>query len=367
MRLQQDGHGRWRELYTGERERLLSDRCGPRALGSVLDGGIVEAIEQIGATSVPGLPAQPCVDIGLAVVPFPPTSIHIDALNALGYAPIPRKEGAPDQRFRHRTQPVQLLLVEAGSNRWTDSLIMRDFLRHDLSACREYTASKLLWATGEDYETLKADYFPTLLAQAQRWWIDHHGFGPVEAVAQELADFPHPWYISSGWALDLLIGQVTRVHHDVDVVIARAHQLDLQAYMRQRGWRFVTPLDGRLEPWPWHMRLERPRHQVHAHREGSFIDFLLTDMDHGVWRYRREPTIVQTVERIGLQSEQAIPFLAPELVLLFKSRNAGNQDRPQDQADFERVLPHLSAARRSWLRWALLELTPPHPWIKDLE
>lgn len=360
MKLQQHGHSAWRELFTGERERLLA------ALGNVLDGGVIEQIQQIGATSVPGLPAQPCVDIGLAVVPFPLTSIHIDSLNTLGYAPIPRKEGAPDQRFRHRMQPIQLLFVEAGSDRWIDSLLLRDFLRHDLNACREYTANKLTWASSDDYETLKADHFPTLLAQAQRWWIDHHGFGPLEAVAQELADFPHPWYISSGWALDLFIGQVTRVHHDVDVVIARIHQLALQAYMIERGWRFVTPLDGRLEPWPWRMRIELPRHQVHAHREGGFIDFLLTDMEHGVWRYRRDPSIAQTVERIGAQNQRGIPCLAPELVLLFKSRNTGGQERPQDQADFERTLPHLSPARRAWLRWALLELNPAHPWLEQL-
>jgi hypothetical protein len=219
---------------------------------------------------------------------------------------------------------------------------------------------------GDDYEARKLAHFPVLLAQAQQWWIDHHRFAPVEAVAQELADFPHDWYISSGWALDLFLGQVARMHHDEDVVIAREHQLALQAYMLERGWRFVTPLDGRLEPWPWHMRIEKPRHQVHAHRDGAFIDFLLTDIEHGVWRYWRDPTIVQTVERMNLQSGQGIPFLAPELALLFKSRNTGNQDRPQDQADFARVLPHLSPMRQSWLRWALLTLDSSHPWLERL-
>ena len=39
------------------------------------------------------------------------------------------------------------------------------------------------------------------------------------------------------------------------------------------GWKFVTPFEKRLEPWPPHMRLELPRHQVHAHRVTSLLIF----------------------------------------------------------------------------------------------
>jgi hypothetical protein len=42
----------------------------------------------------------------------------------------------------------------------------------------------------------------------------------------------------------------------------------------------------------YRMQLELPRHQVHAHRDGAFIDILLSDIAHGVWRYRRTPPAV---------------------------------------------------------------------------
>ncbi len=58
-----DNH--WKEQYTREHERLIA------ALGEITDSGIVEQIEHIGATSVPGLLGQPSVDIALAVWPFP--------------------------------------------------------------------------------------------------------------------------------------------------------------------------------------------------------------------------------------------------------------------------------------------------------
>ena len=113
------------------------------------------------------------------------------------------------------------------------------------------------------------------------------------------------------------------------------------------------------------MPLEPPRHQVHAHRGDDFIDFLLTEIDE-VWVYRREPLVIRSPERMGLSTPAGIPYLAPELALLFKSKNTSNKERPQDQQDFERVLPHLEPERRAWLRWALVATSPDHPWITHL-
>jgi hypothetical protein len=86
----------------------------------------------------------------------------------------------------------------------------------------------------------------------------------------------------------------------------------------------------------------------------------------GVWKYRREPTIVRSLDKTGLSTESGIPYLAPELVLLFKSKNTSNQERAKDQSDFESVLPQLDAERRAWLRWALIATSPDHAWIEQL-
>jgi len=129
----------------------------------------------------------------------------------------------------------------------------------------------------------------------------------------------------------------------------------------------VTPFEGRLEPWPPHMLLELPRHQVHAHRDGAFIDFLLSDLSDGFWHYRRDPAVVRQLDRTVLRTTQGIPFLAPECVLLFKSKNTSNKpERAQDQIDFDAAYTHLEPERRAWLRWALLATEPMHPWIDQL-
>jgi hypothetical protein len=113
------------------------------------------------------------------------------------------------------------------------------------------------------------------------------------------------------------------------------------------------------------MRLELPRHQIHAYRGEEFIDFLLTDMD-SVWRYRREPLVLRSRERMSLRSAGGIPFLAPELVLLFKSKNTSSHERSKDQSDFEKAFPHLEPERRAWLYWALMATSPDHAWIQNL-
>lgn len=356
---------RWAEQFAQERTRVRA------VLGELTEGGIVENLQHIGATSVPGLLAWPCIDIGLSVWPFPLEPHRQAALEALGYELIPGYEGAPEQRFRHTTGAFRLHIVDAGSGLWTDYLILRDYLRHDEEARLACSARKQAWAASAGAQsagdqTAKAQLFVQMLDTARQWWVNQHGFAPVEAVANELNAFGCPWYISSGWALDLFLGRVTRVHHDVDVVVARAYQLALQEHLTARGWKLMTPIQGRLEAWPAHMRLELPRHQVHAHRHGAFIDFLLSDIERGLWRYRRAPAILRTAERMCLYADGRIPFLAPELVLLFKSKNTSDKERRQDQADFEKVYVHLESERRAWLRWALLATDPEHAWIEQL-
>ena len=148
----------------------------------------------------------------------------------------------------------------------------------------------------------------------------------MEAIKNEFKDASFQWLVAGGWALDLFLGSVQRVHHDVDIIVPRSAQMELQKYLLERNWKLITPFEKRLEPWPPHMRIELPRHQVHAHRDDAFIDILLTDMNE-VWRYRREPLVLRSKEKMSLTSEIGLPYLAPELVLLFKSRNTSNHER----------------------------------------
>jgi GrpB-like predicted nucleotidyltransferase (UPF0157 family) len=351
----------WDEQFSQERTRLLA------TLGEITTGGIIEGIQHIGATSVAGLPAAPCLDIALAVWPFPVEPHRQKALKKLGYKRLPAAGDKTEQRFLHQSGARQLIVWAAGDERWTNARLLRDYLCQDSDARQRYAT----WKTQSSEQTTtpqaaKAAWLIILLREAQAWWVATQGFAPVHAVTQVLAEFGCPWYISSGWALDLFLGLVTRVHHDVDVVLNRADQLRLRAHLNDQGWQFVTPFQDRLEPWPPHMRIEPPRHQLHAHRAGAFIDFLLTDFGDNCWPYRRDPLILRHARRMSLCTAEGIHYLAPELVLLFKSKNTSQQERSKDQRDFEQVQRQLEPERRAWLRWALIATEPTHPWIAQL-
>jgi hypothetical protein len=57
-----------------------------------------------------------------------------------------------------------------------------------------------------------------------------------------------------------------------------------------------------------------------------------------------------------------VPYLAPEIQLLYKAKN----HRPKDDADFDAAVGLLSATQRRWLREALAVHHPGDPWIGRL-
>jgi len=344
-------------VTAGETLQLESARLYTH-LGRITEGGIIEGLEPIGAASVSELAATSATDVGLAIWPFPLAPEHRDTLASLGYAPVTGYEDEPEQRFFHTGKNIQLFFVMAGSSEWTNYLLVRDFLRGSEEAQRAFTG----WNRSE---VTKATFFAALSKDAETWWTAFYGFAPVERVAHELDAFGQPWFISSGWALELFLGRVTRIHHDVDVVVPRTAVNDLRQYLADRGWKLILPLDGQLEPWPLGSPKE-PQIQIHAHREDAFLDFLLTEMTADTWTYRRDPRITCPAERAFLQTRAGIPFLAPELVLLFKSKNTGTGARGQDQRDFETVYLQLDESRKRWLRQALAVTDPEHRWLELL-
>lgn len=96
----------WSQQFADERVRLLA------VLGTVIENGIIEQIQHIGATSVPAALAKPCIDIALAVWPFPLAPHRQTQVESLGYERVPGYEAAPEQRFRHVTGHFCLHIVE---------------------------------------------------------------------------------------------------------------------------------------------------------------------------------------------------------------------------------------------------------------
>jgi len=73
------------------------------------------------------------------------------------------------------------------------------------------------------------------------------------------------------------------------------------------------------------------------------------------WIFRRDPTIRIPWPEAVLRSDRDVPYLAPDLQILFKSKDP----RPKDDLDATEVIPELTSVERSRLHRFLPE---DHPW-----
>jgi len=184
----------------------------------------------------------------------------------------------------------------------------------------------------------------------------------IERVASIMNGFDAPWGIAGGWAIDLFLGHESRPHSDIDVAILRDDQRQLRP--RLAGGHVEKAIAHRLSEWAADESLARPVHEVHVTwPDGFHLEFLLNEQDHaaGEWVFRRDERIRRSIAAAFVKGAD-VPYLAPELVLLYKSKAPSSKDH----ADLEAVLPHLEAERRSWLGNALAIAAPGHQWAAIL-
>ena len=177
-------------------------------------------------------------------------------------------------------------------------------------------------------------------------------------AAALMRGFRGPWGIAGGWAIDLFLERQSRPHADVDLAILRDDQREL--HTRLPGARFHKVVARELFPWTADETIELPVHEVHATwPDGYQLELLLNEHDRqtGEWVYRREPRIRLAMDA-AFCGDRAVRYLAPEIVLLYKSK----APTAKDDADFEAVTPLLRAEQRAWLRDALAVTAPGHRW-----
>ncbi len=95
---------------------------------------------------------------------------------------------------------------------------------------------------------------------------------------------------------------------------------------------------------------------------GYPLDVFREPHDGQTWICRRDETIRFPYREIIHHTASGIPYLAPELVLLFKAKHA----RPKDQADFDETIPHMTRAQRQTLAGLLARAHPGHHWLESL-
>ena len=170
-------------------------------------------------------------------------------------------------------------------------------------------------------------------------------------------ELPTRWWVGGGRALELHLNRSWRTHDDIDVGVLRE---DVPAIVEVlSGWDIQIASAGVLTPWNGSALLaEASQNNIWCRKgpgEPWRIDITIGDGDPEFWVFRRDPTIRIPWPEAVLRSEQEVPYLAPDLQLLFKSKDP----RPKDDLDATEVIPALKSVERGRLRRLLPE---DHPW-----
>lgn len=182
----------------------------------------------------------------------------------------------------------------------------------------------------------------------------------VDEVAQLLDGLPVRWWIAGGQAIDQFVGSSTRHHQDVDFAVLRPDQLTLQAHLD--GWDLRIAHDGRLTRWAPGRLLPPREHGIWARPNPASpwrLEFLVDDVIDGQWVYRRNPAVRRRLDRLGRRTATGLPYLSPEVVLLYKAK----RPRTPDEHDASVAIPRLSRSERAWLAAAIAKDMPDHHWL----
>jgi hypothetical protein len=177
-------------------------------------------------------------------------------------------------------------------------------------------------------------------------------------IAARLAGVDVPWYVAGGWAVDLHLGGRRRDHEDLEIAVPAAHFDAIAARFPElefhvAGGGEVVPLNpaamaSHFQTWAWDPAASRWR-----------FDVFREPHDGDIWISRRDARLRRAYANLIRNDRNGIPYLSPEVVLLFKAKHR----RDKDEGDYAALAPVLSAAERAWLDEALDIVHPgPHPW-----
>ena len=183
---------------------------------------------------------------------------------------------------------------------------------------------------------------------------------PAE-VTERLRGVDAPWCVAAGWALDLFRGGSPREHEDLEVAVPIGRFEEIRTALGAFAFEVV----GSGRRWPLQDPAFNVMHQTWVREPDTGVyrlDIFREPHDGGTWISRRDPAIRLPYAEVITATRDGIPYLVPEVVLLFKAKHS----RPKDEADFGGALPLLTTAQKAWLAAALARVHPGHHWLSRL-
>lgn len=187
--------------------------------------------------------------------------------------------------------------------------------------------------------------------------------GGIELSAEEVeARWSSYWTPVAGWALELRFGVCTSVHGGIEIAVPAAGFPEVRD--RFPEYAFDAVGGGRIWPDPAPQALAATR-QTWLRDPGTgryLLDVFREPHDGDTWICRHNTAIRLPYTEVVRRTADGVPYLAPELVLLFKAKHA----RPKDEADFAEALARMSAHERTTLAELIARTHPGHRWLASL-
>ncbi len=213
----------------------------------------------------------------------------------------------------------------------------------------------------------------------------------LTALRDLLSPAPFRWAVCGGWAIDLFCGVPHRAHGDVDVQVFWPERDQVIRFMQERGFTVYEMLGNGLvhrvtdlrdqrcmkrnifcvlpdcELVTLYPQAERDMFLMDFSHQGqsalNYVEFLFNHQENGDLVYARNQAIRLPLERALLRRDD-LPFLAPEMTLLYKSTDTAREVNLQD---LRSALPRMDEKQCQWLRQALITAYPDgHPWLAHL-
>ena len=209
----------------------------------------------------------------------------------------------------------------------------------------------------------------------------------LEELRSFMSESHFHWAVCGGFALDLFLDRNIRTHGDMDICVLEENRETMKAYVLNKGWRVyefrgqgkVRPLEHGIDSdtgrnlmcvndgcdlvkfYPceeagmlYHQFFHTGMKQFH------YLELLFNSVCDGYLILNRKSGLRRELSKAFLL-RNGIPYLAPEIALLYKASDFQN---PAYQLDFKETFPYLNDEQRDWFLSGMKLLFPDgHTWI----
>ena len=160
------------------------------------------------------------------------------------------------------------------------------------------------------------------------------------------------WFVSGGWAIDIHLNRVTRERCDLDISVPFSDRLKCIEFFLGEGWRIEGKLGGGFRTlhkvsdyyddilyfWSFPEGVDfvseyvdddgnrRIAYNRDSQNELDYIEVFFNIIKDGHFIFREDPRVKRRKERAILERD-SVRYLAPEVVLLFKSNRLSEKNK----------------------------------------